>query len=165
MTRFSVLDAELSLSALRTIVNVDISMFADTDFISLALPDFPGTDIDLASTFLEMTSEEDGNFAEGPTDSLGFNQCVPALTAVDGDIEARWPISLLTTIDRSAIAAVRLRIVSTSDCTLKATELRALSADWTYAPVDIDNLHNYVHRPPSSGGRNAHRLPHRLAGK
>lgn len=152
MTQFSILDAELSLTGVREVVTVDISMFADTDEILVTLPDYPGTKVNTALTYIEFTSHPIGDIVEGPTDRVYFNQFVPSLPTTDGNAEGRFPISLLDTIDRSSISAVSIGAVLTSNGTIKFSGIRAVDADWVYAPIDFDSLWNRWERPPSPNG-------------
>lgn len=152
MTRFSILDAELSLTGAREIVTVDISAFADDDQILLTLPAYPGTKVNEAQTFIDFTSHPSGDFNAGPTDSIAFNQFSPALPTTDGDTEGRFDIALLQNIDRSAITAVRLRVTLTSNGTIKFAGIRAVDKDWVYAPIDFNSLWNQYERAPSPDG-------------
>ncbi len=134
------------------VLAIDISGFEDPDYISLSLPDFPATKLDLSKTFIDFTSHSEGDFGTGPTDQVAFDQASPALPGVDGDTEMRIPISLLATIDKTQLTGIRFRIYANVDCTFKCLSIRACSADWKYAPVDMDTLWNKVQRPPSTDG-------------
>lgn len=153
MAHFVIPDADL-LSAINSsgIVEVNVSDFADTDYISLSLPDFPATKLDLTQTFIDFTSHETGDFGIGPTDQIAFSQADPTPPSVDGDTEIRFPISLLVNVDRSAITGVRFRLYANTDCTFRCLSIRACAAEWLYAPIDIDTLWNRVHRPPTPSG-------------
>lgn len=152
MTPLVVIDPESVLPFTRTddTIGIDISGFASTDYISVALPDFPLSSIDTALSYFDLTSNADGNFATGPTNSIRFNQSTVAL--VQGDSELRLPLSLFTTVDKSKIAAVRFRIHATVNCTFRATAIRVISADWKYAPIDLDTLYNQARRPVTRDG-------------
>lgn len=141
--------ASLSFSKILT---VDISDFTDPDYISLSLPEFPSSKLDLTQTFVDFTSHATGDFGIGPTDQISFDLADPTLPVSDGDTEMRIPISLLSTIDKSQITGVRFRIYAEEDCTFRCLAIRACSADWTYAPIDLDTLWDRVHFPPSTDG-------------
>lgn len=152
MTRLVVIDPEsvLSLTGEEDILAVDISGFSDSDFISIALPDYPASSIDEAQTFLDLTSNDEGDFDIGPTDSIAFSNSVTALT--DSDCEARFPLSLLANVDRTQISGVRFRVHATTNCTFRALALRVVSADWVQAPIDIDTMYNQARRPVPRDG-------------
>lgn len=152
MTRLVILDPKLTLKAENKVVGVDISNFADPDYISVALPAFPGTKVTQASSYIEFTSHPDGDFDVGPVDSIGFSQSNPSLPTSDGDAEARFPVSLLTTVDLSNITGVRFGITVSANATVMVMAIRAISADWNFPPLDINTMYDWVQRPPSPTG-------------
>jgi hypothetical protein len=152
MTHF-LLPTSDPISALPTtdIVTVDISDFIlDGDYLSASCPEFPASKLDLAKSYLEFTSNEFGDFSEGPTDSLAFTNSDPV--PAEGDAELRWPISDLTTIDKAAITGVRFRVYAKSECNFRCLSIRAIGESWKYAPVDIDTLWHRTERPPTTNG-------------
>lgn len=134
------------------VLGIDVSGYADTDYISFSLPAFPSTKLDLTQSFVDFTSNPDGEFGTGPTDSIAFSQASPALPGSDGDTEMRLSMGLLATIDKSALTGVRFRIYANSNCTFRCLSIRACSTSWDYAPIDIDTLWHRVGRPPSTNG-------------
>jgi hypothetical protein len=129
---------------------VDISGFAGTDVISVALPAFNPTNYTLASCFLDLTSHPTGDFAAGPTDSLAFSASAVALTT--GDMEARWPISSLTHVDLGAITGVRFRITVTANQTFRALAIRALGSTWAWSQIDANTLYDEGRLPVTRNG-------------
>jgi hypothetical protein len=85
------------------IVEIDISAYTGSDYISVALPDYPSTKITEAQSFIDFTSNPDGDFGVGPTDHIAFSSSSPALPGSDGNAEMRIPISLLTSIDKKSV--------------------------------------------------------------
>src|SRR4051812_26664767 len=83
------------------LIPIDITNYAASDYLTLALPDFPLADIDISNSFIDITSDPDGDPDMGPTDSLALGSTIRTLVA--GDSEARFPLSLLTQVDRSQI--------------------------------------------------------------
>lgn len=121
------------------VLTIDISSFAATDYISLALPAFPLASVTRASCFLDISSDATGAFAAGHTDSLAFTSSTTTLIA--GDSEARFPVSLLVNANKTAIAAIRLRIQATGACTFRCLAIRAIASTWEFAPLDQNTLY------------------------
>jgi len=152
MTQIVVLDSAsiLSFSGSGDVVSVDISGFSESDFISIALPNFPYSKINLAQSFVSFTSNAEGDFDVGLTDRIAFNLSSVAL--VEGNCELRIPLSLLNTIDKSSITGVKFQVFATDTCNFRATAIRCVSADWVYAPLDLNTLYNQVKRPQPPNG-------------
>lgn len=129
---------------------VDISPLAATGVLSIALPAFPNSSLNLANTFIDLTSNPSGNFATGPTASIPFN--TSTTTLVNGDSEFTRPVSSISGIDLSKITAVRFRIAATGSITFRVTAIRVLDPDWTYGPVDIDTRYGLLRTTPSRNG-------------
>lgn len=153
MTQIVVLDPEalLAFTGTGAVIGIDLSEFdADNDFISIACPDFPLADVDLADSFVDFTSSASGDFGQGPTDSIAFDASVE--TWINGNSEFRFPLALLDSVQLSAITGVRFRIKANGSCTFRATAIRCVSADWVFAPLDSDTLYNRGVRPASPNG-------------
>jgi hypothetical protein len=134
-----------------TIETVDIETgFDDDDFISVALPAFPEADIDIEASYIEFTSNVDGNFGAGPSAQVTFDQSTETLVA--GDSELRFALGLINTIDLSAVTGVRFSITATDTCDFRVLAIRALHKDWTYAPLDMNTRYNRGVRPVSPDG-------------
>lgn len=155
MTQFAIPDTNpISSVTFDSIVAIDISGFTGVgDYISLSLPAFPRTKVDLTKTFVDFTSNSEGDFGVGPVDQIAFSEADPALPAVAGDTEMQIPLSLLKNIDKSSLTGVRFRIYATEECNFRCLSIRACAEDWAYAPIDLDTLWNRVHRPPSPNGK------------
>jgi hypothetical protein len=132
-------------------VDIDTG-FDDNDFVSIALPAFPLASVTLGSSFVDLTSEPTGNFAVGPTASVGLGASAPAL--VNGDSEFRVPRAQFNVngIDLSAITAIRFRIQATGAATLRVMAVRLLSKNWKYAAMDIDTRQSRLRRTPPPNG-------------
>jgi len=152
MTQVIVLDPQALLSFTGTggVVGIDLTSFTDEDFVSIACPDFPLSDIDPALSYVDLTSNPEGDFDAGPTDSVSFSSSTISLIA--GDSEFRFSLSLLATIDLSAVTGIRFRIEASDICTFRATAIRCVAADWVHAPIDMNTLYNRASRPVSPNG-------------
>lgn len=152
MTQIVVLDPQsiLSFSGSGSVVSIDISGFSESDFISIALPDFPYSKINLAQSFVDFTSNAEGDFDAGLTNRIAFSESSEAL--IEGDCELRIPLSLLDTIDKSSVTGVQFRVVATDTCNFRAMAIRCVSADWVYAPLDLNTLYNQARRPQAPNG-------------
>lgn len=132
--------------------------FSETDSISAALPAFPLPKIDITASYIDFTSNEDGDFDIGPTASILFNVSNPAL--IDGDCELRFPRSQITSanasVDKSAITGVRFRVNATVTCAFRCLALRLVSTDWEYAPIDVDTRNARIERAPPPDGSLGH---------
>lgn len=130
---------------------VDIETgFDDEDFISIALPDYPAASITEASSYVVFTSHPEGNFANGPTDSIPFTANQNSWSPTD--MEFRFPLGLLTTVDRSAITGVRFQVEATGSTNLRVLAIRAISKDWQWATADSDTLDSSLVYPVSRTG-------------
>jgi hypothetical protein len=151
MTQFAIPNADpVATLTFEDVVTVDVSTFTGTgDYISLSLPEFAKTKFTLASTFIDFTSNEKGNFGLGPTDEIPFSQGTFVNTQINNDTELRIPISKLIKVDKTAITGVRFRLFATESTTFRCLSIRACAESWKYAPIDFDTLWHRVHRPPS----------------
>lgn len=121
------------------IKTVDIETgFDSDDFISIALPAFPLASITLASSYVQFTSNPDGNFGVGPTASVAFSESLTTLVA--GNSEFRFKRGLIESIDISAITGVRFEIVATGAADFRCLAIRCIHKDWAYAPYDHNTL-------------------------
>jgi hypothetical protein len=148
---------------------VDIATgFEDTDHISIALPNFPLASIDLAQSYLDLSSTAPTLTSAPPypptnayNDSHFFTTFAAlkfsdaTLTTDSGNTELRWPRSAVTGIDLSAITAIRFRITATANCTFMCTGLRLLKPNWTYLALDINTQTQALERPPARTGKPA----------
>jgi hypothetical protein len=132
------------------LIPIDITNYAASDYLTLALPDFPLADIDISNSFIDITSDPDGDPDMGPTDSLALGSTIRTLVA--GDSEARFPLSLLTQVDRSQITGIRLRIEALGSCSFRCLAIRVVSSTWKYAPIDYDTLYDRIVHPVSPDG-------------
>lgn len=121
---------------------INLTAFAPSDYISLALPTFPAADITQAATFIDFSSDPTGAFSVGQTVSLAFSTSATTLTATD--CEARFPLSTLASINVAAITGVRLRITATAICSFRCLAIRCLAATWEFAPIDQNTLYERV---------------------
>lgn len=137
---------------------VDIQTgYDDDDFVSLSLPSFPASSLNLNQSFVVFTSNTNDtvNFDAGPTDAIPFSASLTPLTN-GADCELRFKRGLLTTVDLSAITGVKFILKDQgSGCTFKCLSIRLLHKDWIYAPNDIDTLTNRLHKPVSLTGSTA----------
>lgn len=140
-------EPDLLFSVFGEVVPLDLETgFEDTDEITLALPDYPLASITEATSYVEFTSEPDGDFDIGPTDSVAFSATTETLVA--GDSELRFPRSLLDTIDLSAVTGVRFKITATAPCTFRCMGIRLLKSDqWVFPPIDLNTRFTSLMRP------------------
>lgn len=131
--------------------SIDLSGFADTDFITCACPTFPLNSINTAQSFLDLTSNPNADFDAGPTVSLAFSTSISPL--VNGlDSELRFSISTIAALDKASITGVRFRVEATAPATFRCLAIRAISADWKLAPLDTNTLYKRIqHSVPLNG--------------
>lgn len=110
--------------------------WADDEWLSIALPAFPLSSLDVANSFFQFTSNSLGNFTLGPVASIPFNASVISL--INGDSEFRVPLSVLNGIDRQHVTGVRFVVKATANCTFRCLAIRALGKNWKYATLDTD---------------------------
>lgn len=131
--------------------SVDISGFEPDDYITIALPEFPASDLNLIQSYVVFTSHPEGNFGAGPISSIPFIESETPL--VDGDSEFRFQISKLSNIDLSAITGVRFTLDATAGGNdFRVLAIRAISKDWLYTPIDTDTLSKRAYRPVTLDG-------------
>lgn len=154
MTQFAIPNADpVATLTFEDVVTVDISTFdLENDWISLSLPEFPKSKLNINECFIDFTSNAQGNFDLGPTDHFQFGSGVFLNEQPNGDVEARFGLDLFKTVDLSAISGVRFRLLATSNCTFRCLAIRAISGRWKYAPIDFNTLWHRVDRPPSPNG-------------
>lgn len=153
MTRIVVLDPEsvLAFSGSGSTISIDISAFTNTDFLSVACPEFPRSKLNLAQSFLEITSNDEGDFnVTSELDRIPFSSSTTSMTT--NDVELRFPLSLLVNVNRAQITGVRFSVYATAACNFRVMALRCVSADWVQAPIDFDTLNNSVRRPVPRDG-------------
>lgn len=146
-------DTPLSLDT-GDVIAIDLSGYDDESLISLAFPDFPASSLDLTECRVDFTSEEDGNFAVGPTVSVYFDEAITPLT--DGDVAFEFTLATLAaktpTLDLTNVTGVRFRIEATVACTFRCASIRLLDPDWVYPPVDFSTIREYASLPVSKTG-------------
>jgi hypothetical protein len=131
-------------SSVITVNNTDvISMdldtgFDDNDFVSMALPAFPRSSINLPASSISFTSNTSGSFTDGPTVTVPFDQNL--VSFVQGDSEFRFKRSLLNAngLDLSNITGIRFTIQATAIATFRVMALRLLKKTWKYGRADTN---------------------------
>lgn len=136
--------------------------FEDTDLISIALPEFPLSSLDLSNSGIDFTSNPQGDFTTGPTVSINIQDFMILLSLTstlldvyaDGDNEVRFPRGDInhSGLDISKITGVRFRFAATADCVVRISALRLLGADWRYGPYDINTQTQNWELSPSPNG-------------
>lgn len=154
MTQFAIPTSDpVATLTFEQVLTIDISSFTgEGDYISLSLPEFPITKVDLTETFVDFTSNAKGNFGIGPTDQIAFSEADPVLPSIETDVEMRIPIKSLINIDKTMLTGVRFRIKAVEECDFRCLAIRACSEGWQFSPIDLDTLWHRVHRPPSPNG-------------
>jgi hypothetical protein len=133
------------------VVPIDLETdFQDTDDISVALPDFAKTKLDLDNTFIVFTSDPDGDFFNPPVAPIAFSESTVDL--VHGDSELRFPRSLIAGIDLSSITGVRFLLNATATGTFKCLAVRLLASTWIYSDLDIDTVNQRLSRTVTLDG-------------
>lgn len=149
-----VLAVTLSAGTITTSSVIDpidlLTGFEDDDFISLALPSFPAASITQSSSFIDLTSNEAGNFTVGPTASVALSASSVALTAADSEFRVLRSAFNQNDIDLSAVTGVRFRIDATGAATLRFASLRLLSKDWQFGAVDLNTRRGTLVRTVST---------------
>ena len=113
-----------------------------SDYISLALPAFPASNIDLTQSFVDFSSDPSGSFAPASTDSFALSASTSALTT--GNSEARFLVGSLTHCQLDSIRAVRFRIQATASCTFRCLAIRCLANSWLFAPQDTNTFYKFL---------------------
>lgn len=114
--------------------------FSSTDFISMGLKEFSIEGINPTLSFIDFTSNAEGNFTEGPTISVPFS--ASENTLVTGSCEFRVQRALFESnplVDLERITGVRFRISSSSTAKVVFLGLRLLDEKWQQGPLDYDN--------------------------
>ena len=132
-----------------------LSDFEDDDFISLALPAFPAGQITQASSFIDLTSNPDGNFTAGPTASVALSASTLTLTAGDSEFRVLRSAFNQNSINLAAITGVRIRIAATGTATLNLAALRLLAKTWRFSTLDVDTRAGTLVRPVAPNGNPA----------
>lgn len=149
MTRVVLLKPNSYEVSFGQVVGIDLSSYSDPDYISVICPSM-SDDIDLTNSYFEMTSGENGDF-ESNIASVSFDDTTNVLD-LPGDTELRFNISAFSSIDLSSVTGIRFRIKATSNIVFKTMGIRAVDADWQYAPVDIDTISQCLELPVSPTG-------------
>lgn len=101
--------------------------------LSLALPDFPLSQMDLVNSFIIIT---DRGF-----NSIELPLSTSATTLVNGDSEASWPISVLVDDEGNMVVPVEISIFLTpivpNTPTVTIAGIRLLSPSWS--PLELDS--------------------------
>jgi hypothetical protein len=132
--------------------------FEDDDFVSLALPDFPLASLTPASSYLDFTSNPDGDFTVGPTASVALSATMNPLSAGHSEFRVLRSAFNQNGINLGAITGVRLRITATSTVAVRFGALRLLSKTWKFGNVDMDTRSNSLVRPVSPSGNPTYAL-------
>ena len=149
MTRLVLLNPQSFSLQFGSIRGVDLSPYAPTDYISVTCPDFTAN-IDTANSYLDLSSDPDGEFGAGTIGSVSFDQSTGSLTP--GDVELRFPLSLFSNVDLSYVTGVRFRMEVTSDDDFKVMAVRCISTTWEYPPIDLNTVSECIELPVSPTG-------------
>lgn len=117
--------------------------FGDNDYISVALPSFPASSLNLATSTIFLG---DGT----NTASVPFSATLVVLTT--GHSELRLHRSQFTGIDLAAVTLVGFSIVATAACTVRVMAIRLLSQTWMLAGIDLETRYGRLHRPAPWNG-------------
>jgi hypothetical protein len=123
--------------------------FEDDDFISLALPSFPLASVTQGTSFIDLTSNPDGDFTVGPTASVALSASLVSLVSGNSQFRVLRSTFDQNDIDLGAITGVRFRITATGAATLRLMALRLLSKDWVFSSLDTDTRLGTLVRPVS----------------
>jgi chitodextrinase len=125
---------------------VDLSAFAPTDTLSLALPGL-APEIDRDASFIAFTSNPDKDFLVGPTVQVPFSG-LP-----NGDVELAQPLSVLAPLGTPLkITGLAIVITTTAACVFRCLAIRVLTPTWVYAPLDLNTLTGSLVLPVSRTG-------------
>jgi hypothetical protein len=149
MTRLVLLNPQSFALEVGSIKGVDLSSYSATDYISVACPDFTAN-IDTENSYLDLSSDPDGEFGAGTIGSVSFDQSTGSLTP--GDVELRFPLSLFNNVDLSYVTGVRFRLNVTSDDDFKVMSVRCISTAWEYPPIDLNTVSECIELPVSPTG-------------
>lgn len=132
--------------------------FDDDDYISLALPSFPGIYLDLTKTYIEFSSDPDGLFDNDQSKKIYFSQSLTPLT-VSGqetpNVEFRVLRSALNGIDLKNIYGVRFFVHASFAAYVYILAIRLLGKNWKYGKYDIQTkLGRYKRAIPPDGDFN-----------
>lgn len=96
--------------------------FDDDAVLSIALPNFPFEALELDDSYVELTSNPNGDFEVGPTAAVPLEDS--DLLLFEGNCEFRVPRSAFEDIDLSEVYGVRLRmVVDSATATSQQAEL------------------------------------------
>lgn len=123
--------------------------FEDDDFISLSLPSFPLSDLFLAGCSIRLTSNADGDFAEGPSAEVEFTNSITTLVTGNSEFRVLRSAFDQNDIDLSTITGVRINLMSVSTCTVYLASLRLLSKDWKFGAIDFNTRRGTLTRTVS----------------
>jgi hypothetical protein len=123
-----------------------LTNFKDSDFISVALPDYDFTNLVAASCSLDLTSNASGNFATGPTASVHFDANLNPLTSSTTELRFTRGQFNQNSIDLSKITGVRFTINSLANTTFKVMAMRLIGANWTQPSVDMDTRYGLLRK-------------------
>lgn len=123
-----------------------------SDVVSIALPGWTPSGFTLTSSYVDFTSNSNGDFTTGPTASVAFNQSTTSLST-SGNKEFRFPLSNLGAIDLSNITGIQFRLTVTGAVTFKVAAIRCLSSSWQYSNIDYNTAFKQIRSTvPLDGG-------------
>jgi hypothetical protein len=132
---------------------INLSSYASTDKISIALPSVPASGLTLGSCYVKFTdgtNVDTISFTTGGVNSSGNN-------------ELKFALSNLTTVNKANITGVSFELVTTNNsngCTFNCMAIRCLAADWVYGPLDINTVEKKIARPaPLNGNLTTNAFP------
>lgn len=111
---------------------VSLIHISDQAQLTLALPNFPLSSINLATSYLDLSSD---GFASTIA-SLPFS--ASSTTLIAGDSSASWPLVSILNIDLTNVTSVRLRIDVNTACTIYFAALRLIGPNWVQSNIDFD---------------------------
>lgn len=133
-------------------VNI-LDEFDDDDFISIAFPDFPLSDLDLSLSNVKFTSSPIGNFGDsGTTVTIAFSSGDLESALASGDTEFRIRREFINDIDLSSVTGVQFNIRATANTTFRMMAIRLLHKDWVFGLTDMDTRYGRLIRTVAPDG-------------
>jgi hypothetical protein len=133
---------------------IDINQYENDGFITIALPNLP-QNLDNENCSVTLTTDTSSSgFDVDVSDTITFEN---NLYGLDGHAEFKFPTFELVNVfsnhpEKGKISKIKFSITSTEDDWFYCTGIRCVSANWKYAPMDINTIEKAVVKSvPRSG--------------
>lgn len=123
---------------------IDLSVLPE-GLLSVAFYQLPASSINLANSYIDISSDPSGGFADEVTQTFALNQSNTTLPTGVTNWEFRVGLDF-SRPEVTSVMGIRFRFTMLSNATIYIRAIRLLDPDWVYTGYDVDTAYNHLRR-------------------